>query len=85
MLLVLHDCLSINAPTNPSNSTSEAAHPSEALYDQLQSTLSSVPSSDMLVIMGDFNARVGSLTALPGAQSWVLMALENTMKMANGY
>ena len=52
--------LSIYAPTNPSNSTSEAAIPSEAFYDQLQSTLSSVPSSDMLVIMGDFNARVGS-------------------------
>ena len=52
--------LSIYAPTNPSNPTSEAALPSEAFYDQLQSTLSSVPSSDMLVIMGDFNARVGS-------------------------
>ena len=52
--------LSIYAPTNPPNSTSESAGPSGAFYDQLQSTLSSVPSSDLLVIMGDFNARVGS-------------------------
>jgi exonuclease III len=50
--------VSVYAPTNPSNSTSEAASPSEAFYEQLQSTLSSVPSTDLLVIMGDFNARV---------------------------
>ena len=52
--------LSIYAPTNPPNSTSESAGPSDAFYDQLQSTLSSVPASDLLVIKGDFNARVGS-------------------------
>ena len=49
--------LSIYAPTKPSNSTSEAAHPSEAFYDQLQCTyIFSIPSSDMLVIIGDFNS-----------------------------
>ena len=52
--------LSIYASTNPPNSTSESAGPSNAFYDQLQSTFSSVPASDLLVIMGDFNARVGS-------------------------
>ena len=52
--------ISVYAPTNPSNATSEAVSASEAFYDQLQSTLSSVPSSDLLVILGDFNARVGS-------------------------
>ena len=52
--------LSIYAPTNPPNSTSESAGPSDAFNDQLQSTLSSVHASDLLVIMGDFNARVGS-------------------------
>ena len=52
--------LSVYAPTNPSTSTSEASSASEAFYDQLQSSLTCVPSSDMLVIMGDFNTRVGS-------------------------
>ena len=52
--------LSIYAPTIPPNSTYESVGPSDAFYDQLQSTLSSVPASDLLVIMGDFNARVGS-------------------------
>ena len=52
--------VSVYAPTNPSNATSEAVSASEAFYDQLQSTLSSVPSSDLLVILRDFNACVGS-------------------------
>ena len=52
--------LSVYAPTNPSTSTSEASSASEAFYDQLQSSLTCVPSSDMLVIMGNFNTRVGS-------------------------
>ena len=52
--------VSVYAPTNPSNATSEAVSASEAFYNQLQSTLSSVPSSDLLVILGDFNARVAS-------------------------
>ena len=52
--------ISVYAPTNPTDSTSESARPSEVFYEQLQSTLLSVPSSDLLVIMGDFNARVGS-------------------------
>ena len=74
--------LSIYAPTNPLNYTSESAGPSDAFYDQLQSMLSSVPASDLLVIMGDFNARVG-LTAPLGTQSWVLTALENAMTTEN--
>ena len=52
--------LSIYAPTNPSNSTFKSADTSDATYDQLQSTLSYVPASDLLVIMGNFDARVGS-------------------------
>ena len=52
--------IAIYAPTNPVSSTSEASAPSNAFYDQLQATLSSVPSKDMIVIMGDFNARGGS-------------------------
>ena len=49
-----------NAPTNPPNSTYESAGPSDAIYDQLQLTLSSVPASDLLVIIGGFDARLGS-------------------------
>ena len=52
--------VAVYAPINPPNSTSEAVSLSEAFYDHLQSALSSVPSSDLIVILGDFNARVGS-------------------------
>ena len=52
--------ISVYAPTNPTDSTSESAQPSEAFYKQLQSTWSSVPPSDLLVIMGDFTARMES-------------------------
>ena len=52
--------VALYTPTNPPTSTSEAAIPSEAFFNRLQSTIFSVPSSDLLVIMGDFNARVGS-------------------------
>ena len=31
----------------------------EKFYDHLQAVISSVPSSDVLLVMGDFNARVG--------------------------
>ena len=74
--------VSVYAPTNPSSATSEAVSASEAFYDQLQSTLSSVPSSDLLVILGDFNARVGS-----DHSSWNSVIgphrLESVMKMVN--
>ena len=33
---------------------------SNEFYKQLQSTLAVVPTRDMVIIMGDFNARVGS-------------------------
>ena len=43
--------LFIYAPTSPPNSTFKSAGPSDAFYDQLQSTLSSIHASDLLVIM----------------------------------
>ena len=52
--------VAVYAPTNLSNSTFKVASTSEAFYDHFQLTLFSVPSSDLLVIMGDFHARVGS-------------------------
>ena len=50
----------VYTPTNPSSASSDAVSALEACYDQLQSTLSSIPSSNLLVILGDFNAHVGS-------------------------
>ena len=31
----------------------------ERFYDDLQAVIGSVPSSDLLLVMGDFNVRVG--------------------------
>ena len=74
--------VAVYAPTNPPNTTSEAASPSEAFYDQLQSTVSSIPSSDLLVILRDFNARVdshfSSWNSVIGPQ-----ALESATRMGN--
>ena len=52
--------VSVCAPTNPSNATSKVISASEAFYNQLQDTMSSVPPSDLLVTLDDFNAHVGS-------------------------
>ena len=54
--------LSVYVPTNPVISTREANQPSEDFYNQLISVLASIPSTDMNVILGDFNARVGTDT-----------------------
>ena len=51
--------VSLYAPTNRSNATSEAVSASEAFYNRLQDAVSSVPPSDLLVILGDSSARVG--------------------------
>ena len=52
--------IAVYAPVNPPNGTSEARAPSDAFYEQLHLTLASAPSRDMTLILGDFNARVGS-------------------------
>ena len=51
--------VAVYAPTNPSGATQEAIAASESFYDQLQSAVASVADCDMIVVMGDFNARVG--------------------------
>ena len=50
--------IAIYAPTNPKNQqrTSSTADP---FYADLQVTVNKVPKSDMLLIIGDFNARIG--------------------------
>ena len=55
----------IYAPTNPLSSTTQAAAPADTFYDQLQSVVADVPPKVMLLVAGDFNARVGS-----DFQSW---------------
>ena len=50
--------IAIYAPTNPTSANGETV--SDEFYKQLQSTLAAVPTRDMVIIMGDFNARVGS-------------------------
>ena len=52
--------IALYAPVNPSNATSDARAPSDAFYDSLHFTLFSAPSRDMTIVLGDFNARVGS-------------------------
>ena len=52
--------IAIYAPVNPTNTTFDARAPSDAFYASLHSALSSAPSRDMTIILGDFNARVGS-------------------------
>ena len=50
----------VHGVVNPPNGTSEARAPSGAFYEQLHLTLASAPSRDMTLILGDFNACVGS-------------------------
>ena len=54
--------VAVYAPTNPVSSTSEAQKSSEDFYDQLQSVMTSIPPTDMVIVLGDFNARVGTDT-----------------------
>ncbi|CAF4648246.1 unnamed protein product, partial [Rotaria sp. Silwood2] len=44
------------APVNPSNKT--MADNSEKFYTDVQETMDGIPKKDMIVLMGDFNARV---------------------------
>ena len=50
--------IAIYAPINP-NGQQMAINASDTFYADLQRTINSVPANDLLLIMGDFNARVG--------------------------
>ena len=67
------------APTNPSSGIAQAAALSDTFYDQLQSVVSDVPPRDMLLVLGDFNARVGS-----DFQSWRSVIGPHGMGNCNG-
>ena len=86
---IIHFCLkchlsyvtvvAIYAPTKPSSGTAQVAAPSDTFYDQLQSVVSDVPPRDMLLVLGDFNARVGS-----DFQSWRSVIGPHGMGDCNG-
>ena len=69
----------IYVPTNPSSGTTQAAAPSDTFYDQLQSVVSDVPPRDMLLVLGDFHARVRS-----DFQSWRSVIGPHGMGDCNG-
>ena len=50
------------APTGLKMTTTEAATKAEAFYTLLQATVSNAPKKDRVIIVGDFNARVGADT-----------------------
>jgi hypothetical protein len=49
--------IAIYSPVNPINK--EMANASEKFYNDLQDTINKVSTEDMLLVMGDFNARLG--------------------------
>ena len=71
--------VAIYASTNPASGTTQAAAPSDTFYNQLQSVVSDVPPRDMLLVLGDFNARVGS-----DFQSWRSVIGPHGMGDCNG-
>ncbi|CAF4976917.1 unnamed protein product, partial [Rotaria sp. Silwood1] len=50
--------IAVYAPVNPKNQQM-ASTTTDPFYTDLQSTLDKVPRSDMVLIIGDFNARIG--------------------------
>ena len=61
------------------SNTSETVASSEAFYDQLQSVISDVPPKDMLVVLDDFNACVGS-----DSESWKSVISPHGIGVCNG-
>ena len=57
--------VSVYAPTHRA-----PAEVKKAFYDDLQAVINSVPSSDMLLVMGNFNARVGCVSNSESESSW---------------
>ena len=71
--------IAIYAPINP-NGQQIATNASDPFYVDLQRTINSVPANDLLLIMGDFNARVGKQQHITSSKAVQLITLT---KMAN--
>ena len=62
-LIVLHDPLGHKTNTTLISAYAPMTNPDEIkdrFYEELDSLISSVPQSEKLIILGDFNARVGT-------------------------
>ena len=57
--------MSIYAPINPRTAQQATVEASDTFYIELQRTVDKIPSNDMILIMGDFNARVGKQKQRP--------------------
>ena len=51
--------ISIYSPINPQSAQKSTADAADVFYIDLQRTLDKTPTNDMILIMGDFNARIG--------------------------
>ena len=54
--------IAVYVPTETKTTTTEAATEAEAFYSLPQATVSNAPKKDRVIIVGDFNARVGANT-----------------------
>ena len=73
--------VSVCAPTHR-----PPAEAKEAFYDDLQAVINLVPSSDMLLVMGDFNARVGCVSnSESGMEYKECLVLVKSMRVVNCY
>ena len=82
ILAIYASIIAVYAPTNPTSANEETV--SDEFYKQLQSTLAVVPTRDMVIIMEDFNARVGSDNEMWRSVIGIVIVQNNIMRMVNG-
>ena len=71
--------LSVYAPTLTSSTDAK-----DTFYSQLDDAIKHIPNNEVLILLGDFNARVGTIKA-PGLIALVTLVLANAMKMVNAF
>ena len=89
--------IAVYAPTEPRTTTTVVGNEAEAFYTLLQATVSNAPKKDRVIIVGDFNARVGAdseqwgsvivleQTVSSGAVSSAVLGPKNRIPMASDY